>query len=349
MKKSHIRIIISGVLVSFWIFFLASRLLQNVKSDDYDCVREVADPRIVLSSDRMIDNLWNLKIRISNAAKPGSYVVEDDGLLILSDSACHKVVAFDLLTGNIVWEKDLAGDVIVVDPNRDDTIYVLVGNGSQRQIWALNSLTGLNLWKNDSLDGQRVGLVFQVDPNGQISLYNRQSTLYFLNDQTGQFEKIIEVPDETLTYYDGILLEQNGAALEAKAVDSGESLWVWEDWEWSSNLRIEPVIRDNLIFVENAGKLAVIDLISGKLLWKFDEELIASTLAFDSEKIYFLSHSNKLVTLDLETGNIVYTVQFEQPSETEYDSLEDSYVIVNENVVGMYFQDTQVLSVLEVN
>lgn len=348
MKKSHVRIMISGVLVLFWLFFLAGRLLQNAKSDNYDCVREVADPRVVLSSDRVLDNLWNLKIRISNAAKPGSYVVEDDGLLILSDSACHKVVALDLFTGNTVWEKDLSGDVIILDPTRDDTIYVLVGNGSQRQIWALNSLTGENLWKNDSLDGQRVGLVLQIDPNGQISLYDRQSTLYFLNDQTGQFEKIIEVPEETLIYYNGILLEQKGTALEAETLDSRESLWIWEDWEWSSNLRIEPVIRDNLIFVENAGKLAVIDLISGKPLWKFDEELIASTLAFDSEKIYFLSHSNKLVKLDLETGNIVYTVEFKQPSETEYDSLEDSYVVANENIVGIYFQDTQVLSVLEI-
>lgn len=349
-KKSTFRMILISVLMLFWVLFFIGYAFD--KPQGYDCLRANGQARTVLSENVNVQNLWNMKIRISYGPESSSYIAVDDDLLLLSDSACNKIAAFDLETGHSVWERGLAGNAVLVDPIRSHVVYFVEIYGSGTLLWAFNSQTGQRLWKNDTLNGQRIGLSVNIESGGEIQLYagswNTRQKLYYVNPNTGEFATEINLPSGTLLYHDGISLMQNEAALQAASIELGKDLWRWEEWQWSSNLMVRPIIKDNQVFVKNIGKLAALDLISGTELWRYSDDLIASNLAFYGEKIYFLTYSNSLVILDVETGNEITRLEFVEPTSKEHDSLADSYIAVEENVIAIYFQDTQTLSVMKI-
>lgn len=338
-------------------------LTGRSSSQDYDCIQETTSPRAVIDSSIDVQNLWSMKIRMLNFRIPETAMVINNDLLILADSACKQVVAFDLLKGEKVWDRDIVGYSITNDPIRDNRIYVTEISGSDRQLWALRASTGQTIWINNHLKNQRTGLSISIEPNGDIYFYagatNWSYNIYSLDAATGDIETELEMPERAMLYSEGRFWREFGTGIASFDAGNFQMLWDWNTNVTLGAVMIRPNFVENYLLVQKGGevsRLYVLDKSDGELLWDLGETVLVSNVVESEGVVYALTHTARLLILNLATGELIHEIQFTIPEVTDYEEhlltgpglIGSSWLAVSENIVAVYFQDTETLSVMEI-
>lgn len=95
------------------------------------------------------------------------------------------------------------------------------------------------------------------------------------------------------------------------------------------------------------GSLYGFDKGTGEIEWLVEMPSVASNPFLSGDIIYILDSSANLRLLNLSDGTEMGNIQFEAPQNPT--KIEDSWIAVSDNIVAIYFQDTEILSVLEID
>src|SRR5258708_7876639 len=94
-------------------------------------------------------------------------------------------------------------------------------------------------------------------------------------------------------------------------------------------------------------RLTAIDRQTGAVVWANLSIGLASNVAEASGILYALDYNGQLWLFDVNSGETIGKVQFEEPKGHLImgpDALGGSYLAVTQNTLAIYFQDTHVLS-----
>jgi outer membrane protein assembly factor BamB len=156
------------------------------------------------------------------------------------------------------------------------------------------SLDGDFLWEQ-TLNGTGVVYIYEID--GQVQVLTIPEKLSIFDTNTGELinkvkgEKIfITTPTEQFINLFGLTL---------LSPTTGKTIW---ETDLDGYFELAPIFSKNLIFVRTGqviGSVYAIDRVSGKILWKTDDNIISNIAYTPShEVVYVLSDKGDLIRID---------------------------------------------------
>jgi len=260
-----------------------------------------------------------------------------DGRVYTMDSD-HVVSAFDAVSGERIWEVDLAED-----EEDDDTITggIAFENGrifataGFAKIIALNAANGKELWR------EKKGAPFHSPPavrGGRVFAISIDNTLHALSAHDGSelwnHTAIVEVANllggASPAVDSGVVVAPfSSGELVALTVETGRVLWSdsltsarrTDELGSLSQIRAAPVIdRGRVYAISHSGLMAAIDLRTGRRIWDKDlGGLQAPWVAGDY--IFMITNENELVALGRDDGRIYWVTPL--PAFENEQDLED--------------------------
>jgi len=260
-----------------------------------------------------------------------------DGRVYTVDSD-HVVSAFDVGSGDRIWEVDLADD-----EEDDDTITggIAFENGrifattGFAKIIALNANTGEELWR------EKKGAPFHSPPavrGGRVFAISIDNTLHALNAYDGSelwsHKAIVEIANllggASPAVDSGVVVAPfSSGELVALKVETGRVLWSdsltsarrTDELGSLSQIRAAPVIDRGRVFaISHSGLMAAIDLRTGRRIWDKDlGGLQAPWVAGDY--VFMITNENELVALSRNDGRIFWVTAL--PAFEDKENLED--------------------------
>lgn len=222
----------------------------------------------------------------------------------------RKILTYDLLTGEVLWED------------------ALLGGRTTYWVYPLDNKVLVYSEEDVSLDGEAEQVV---------RTYDSQSGLLIATDRTIINQKNSSLLLKTPTYdywTDGEMLW----AINTEAKH--------EQWKVAIDNRVEyqPLLVDSkLIFASGIFSDVIgIDNISGDQIWKYKDKIVSDLTAI-SGTVYAIRTDAAIVGIDSATGEEVGYIGVE-PRATETSSRSNAYLIaVSEDMLFVYYGDSQEL------
>lgn len=179
--------------------------------------------------------------------------------------------------------------------------------------------------------------------------------MYHVNAQTGELQQQIALPAGTTYFFGEIALLQTANSITAVYMKNNVDLWSYAGL--SGSWGISPHIEDNLLLIQNrypsdVPSVIAIDWTTGKKLWQLDDQQIVSNIVVAQDILFALDSSARLLLIDANNGHHLDEIKFSLPSsQVTNDALYGegfiggSQILVKEDVVGIYFQDTDIFSI----
>lgn len=350
IHKPTILIAFSGVMVAVVNFVLYLAASTNILCHSgFVAGRAFVEPRTIIDSSIDSTNLWSIQLGIPEY---GIQIV--DSLLIASHTMCNEVLAFDERSGNLVWSKVYSGpQSIVVDEGRK-RVYIFGLWAWKRELLALNTKTGDEIWLNNSLNNERGAISTYVLPDGRIFALSAHGLLS-VNPDTGQFGNALSLslPRTSLPLIqNGWFWSLSDSGLEARDIDTGQVVWNSQYHGLSGCCLAQVYVGEHTLFLLHAGHLEALERQSGTLLWKFDEKTIVSNIVVTNNVLYGLSDDGTLLLLSVLTGNTLGYIRFQPPLSNAQESspkLNGSQIVAREEWIAIYFADGELLSVYTID
>jgi len=227
--------------------------------------------------------------------------VDGDRVYVLG--AMGNLLALDVSTGRVLWQKDYVTDFNTSIPSwgitgaplvDGDRLICLVGGEPDAKVMALDKRTGEEIWRSLSSDtepGYNQPIIFEVGgvrqliifhPAGFSSLDPSTGKVYWEIEHRSQMGIVVATPVRSGPYL--FFTSQYGGArmLRLDAVKPAASL-LWSgpgeqdrgmtrDTPNTLNSVIStPVISDGYVYgIDNDGQLRCLDAATGRLMWKTD-------------------------------------------------------------------------------
>ncbi len=222
----------------------------------------------------------------------------------------EKIIVYNLLTGEVLWEDALLGD---------RTTYWVYPISDTLLVYSEEDIS----WEGDEeqvirkYDPQS-GLLISID---RITIHQNHSSL------------LLKTP--AYDYW------SDGKMLWAINIESKQ-----EQWNITLEDRVEyqPVFIDSkLIFASGIfSDVVCVDNVSGHQIWKYENQIV-SNLAAKQGVIYAIRTDATIVGIDLSTGKEIGSIGIE-PRVTETSSRSYAYLIaVSEDMLFVYYGDSHEL------
>lgn len=228
-----------------------------------------------------------------------------------------RVWAFDVPNGTVLWKTDLERPVSSGAGLVGDTLLFGTREGA---VLALDAQTGAPRWRAE------LSSEVLAPPRGEgdtVVVRTVDGRLYGLDVHTGQRQWVYDrnVPVLTLrgtsapVVGDGIVVAGfDSGKLAALSLDTGTVLWEatvavprgGSELERLTDIDGDPVMRDGVIYVASyGGRVAAVQLASGRLLWNRDIASYAG-LAVDDTRVYVTGADGAIWALDRRSGATVW-------------------------------------------
>lgn len=302
--------------------------------------------RSILGNSSSLHNLWNMRIR---APVKGLQVAPS--LLIASDTLCNEVIALNLQSGQTIWTSEIGHPQAISVDSRRNHIYVYGEGPYITQLVALNILDGKMLWWNGSETGRRTSIYPQLLPNGELYAYiSPTGKTAIVNLDTGEFRNTSSSTTINNLIADGLLWQQHLSQLEAIDTESRQVIWNSEYASLPQCCLYQIEVSNSIIVLKYSETLIALHRETGKSIWRSDENQIISNIAIVDNRIYALDINARLITLDLETGKLIDSIQFAHPTENsrkfnDANSIYGSWLFASDNLLGVYWNDINLLSI----
>lgn len=240
------------------------------------------------------DTLWQVQhnIKVNTAL---SYAA---GQLLVGTSS-GKLIAFDAQNGAIRWQQQLASEVSAT-PREDSGIVVV--RTQDGHIYGLDAQTGKPRWT-----------VTQIVPN--LTLRGNSAPVISNNI---------------------VLIGNDNGRMVALTLDQGKILWPAQvalpsgrtDLERIIDVDAEPVVVNDIIYaVAYQGRIAAIQLGSGRVIWTRDIDSYIG-MSVDSYRIYMVDTENNIWALDRTTGATLWKQDALQRRSLTRPVFQDKYIVV---------------------
>ncbi len=292
-------------------------------------------------------------------------VVIDNMLIFIGEisnddtpSVVADLVNANIETGMINWQTLSAQGFIVADRNLVYVEKAPESFGGATGIQAYDLRSGAEIWQTTFDYKYAIGLNSLVLASDGINIetYHRgDGAFYVLNPNNGEITNFTSEEDSIFAIENKTTYQWSRGNLKA----SGEYRWqtrfdspVYNEWDLDA-----PVLTENLIIVKsgysNSSPVDAVRKSDGTKVWNYSQ-LVVSNVAVGGDVIYFLTDETKLLAVETQTGKILGSLQF-TPSFAEkypptlsqnFDFLNTSiYIAANNDVVAVYFGDTNQVSV----
>jgi len=275
-----------------------------------------------------------------------------------------KIVSIDIKNGNIVWERNIFPDEESINTNIDGGLALdgnyIIASTSYGEVIKLNSKDGSIEWKKN----------ITAPVQGGPSIFN--NFIYQMTVANELFVIDINTGNE-IWRYDASLVSAiaNGAAspiMDANIVvfpsNTGELIALdaaTGSLIWSSNLVVEgsisgtleltdidsgPVMHKGLIYASSlSGKFAVIDSISGGLIWELPIKT-SNNPTINGNTIFIMSNDGRLINLFSNNGDIRWLVDISKEIEiSDKGAPLCSAPLLAQNNIWLVCQDGKVFKV----
>ena len=307
--------------------------------------RSFEDAREVENSTLSYESRWSRQAGIDNREVN---IVIADSLVIIPDGNCDEIVAFDKQSGETKWRDSVSVALgrVVFDEQRN---LIYVTKRSIRELVAYRLADGKRQWSNRSYFGERIGMAVQdIISEGQVFLQADTHGIVPINSDDGSYGESLNTIGDPIAYSGDLYISRDsGRMISAIDYPSNEVLW-----SFSSN-SIECCLDEHVVFtaqqviVRIGGTLYVFDKDTGEVEWLVESPSIASNPFISEDIVFILDSTANLRLLNLSDGTEIGNIQFEVPHDP--DEVEGSWIAISDNYVAIYFQDTKILSVMEVS
>lgn len=224
-----------------------------------------------------------------------------------------RVFAFDTRRSEIIWERDLnspAGSPIV---KVGDLLYLGTGKG---KVFAIHTDDGKVVWEaqlaSEILSAPAVdkGVVVVRAVNGDVvALDQKTGKRLWLNEERTP-ALTLRGTSTPIIYGDLVLSAYDDGKLKLMSLGNGKQIWETEiavprgrtDLERIVDLDATPVIMDDVIYtVAYQGRLAAVQLGSGRILWQRDIDSYLD-FAVDAYRLYLINSNGEVWALDRSNG-----------------------------------------------
>lgn len=310
--------------------------------------------RPILEQSIDVEILWTGCPAISILPYYRAMLIADDNLII-QDYQRDALISFDLSSGRLEWSTLMEGSSNTILDSSQEQIYISNIHGSLREMYRIDANTGDVIWYNGEQNGtrERYTPIFIAD-NQLIAISSFQSVRE-LDINTGELGEILNIGEGS--FYSTNYLWQwqyHRSNLTAVDVNTGNIFWQ-TDALHTYSYHIQDIQLDNKVVVVDTGlDLIAFSLESGDLLWTTSEINLVGFSILTSGRLYVLDLSARLHIIDAISGSEYGYIQFEPP-EAGHDnhlfggeSISSSQIIANQNVIAIYFGDTDKLTVYQV-
>lgn len=186
--------------------------------------REFEDARPLENSSIPFETLWSRETQINN--QDTTIIIADD-LVIVPDGGCNEIVAFATHTGKVKWRDTASGLMgrVIYDRTRN-RIYI-TRIAAKRELVAYQVTDGKQLWSNNTLGGQRIGIRVQdVGQDNQVFLQADTYGLFPVNPHDGSYAEPLNINRSTFAF-DGqmFLWIDNRKEVYASDFETNDTLW----------------------------------------------------------------------------------------------------------------------------
>lgn len=225
--------------------------------------------------------LWKTSVAIGSLFnhKPAllSGGLSADGKYVYVGSEKAIVYAIDGLTGKIVWQQDVAGEVLAKPVSAGGVLLIHTSNGF---LQALNSETGSLIWQT-YLDVPPLSL------RGQ-SMPTIDHNIVFVGDSHG-YVNAVALKNGLLIWKQRI--SQPGGATEIARL---------------SDVDASPVVIGNVVYALGYnGNMVGLDVASGQLLWHRNIGAIHNFIV-NGDRIYLVDKNDSIKSLNLDGGALMW-------------------------------------------
>jgi outer membrane protein assembly factor BamB len=237
----------------------------------------------------------------SKLAVPASTALTLDNDLLLLGSSHGDVIALQKKDGKVVWHAQVSSEVLAPPKVAKDFVVVRCVNG---MLYALNRKDGKQIW---SLEQTTPALTLR-----------------------GTSAPVI-AGDIVLSAFD------NGRLL-AVNLQSGKTLWQTTitiprgrtDLERMVDIDANPIVVDDIVYtVSYQGRIAAVQLGSGRILWARDIDSY-SGMAVDAYRIYLVDSQSQVWALDRMNGATLWKQDALLRRSLTTPRLQNQYVIVGD-------------------
>ena len=184
---------------------------------------------------------------------------------------------------------------------------------------SLSGFSGLNkydlqssklIWRKDFIDSNPTGLAF-FDNQVQLITWKPGQRLWVF-DTNGNILKVINNTHAFLTTPEVTFF--SGTGIRAERTDTGDVLWDYID----TSFTLTPIFTQDKIFCHSQSyseTAYALDRNTGKVLWRVQDLVDGSSLAYSPEKrrVYALRKDGALLAIDEDTGEINIAAKFSSP------------------------------------
>jgi outer membrane protein assembly factor BamB len=244
-----------------------------------------------------------------------------DGVVYVG-SADGFVYAFDALTGDLIWSRDLGYPVYSSPAVADGVVYV---GCDDNYVYALDATNlGVILWRFMTYDDVESspavadGVVYVGSVDGYVYALDATTGLQIWNYQTWNSDSPLPVYSSPAVV-DGVVYVgcDNGYVYALDATNLGALLWRYVTWNQGSPSSVysSPAVADGIVYVGcDDGYVYALDATTndpaGHLIWKYSTGgAVDSSPAVADGVVYIGSEDGYLYALDAKTGDLIWRQQ----------------------------------------
>ena len=268
-----------------------------------------------LETNSEFETIWNVSdVHMSdNWERPN--IVGGPGRIIIGggqngDLPNSTIIAIDSISGNNAWTQRFAksGHEIIIEEERlyRTTVGTVI-------VQCYNVENGELLWDTRLPRSHNTAEIYSAE--NKIFIHSANSKFFILNED-GEILDNFSESFKVFLQIGNVLYMADNLAIKAVDFSSKEELWLLDI---GKRYRLSPIFDDGTIFLStwvNPADVFSINQYTGEIGWKVSQDVL-SNLYIADKKIYFVSYSGHLVTLDRYSGEEISRVMFSPSFDLE--------------------------------
>ncbi|MBL7164553.1 MAG: PQQ-binding-like beta-propeller repeat protein [Anaerolineales bacterium] len=245
---------------SRWQFDTPAKLWPNSLSTTFDAVMIGGEGgRLAAMSARSGIGEWEIELKAEVLSPPlvDRYLVFAATSVVdfVEDQVSNQkaeLLAINASTGEILWQHETANHALVTPVRGGDIVYVGGSQGETIRLYAFSTAEGELRWKYEVVDGA-IDAIYANDD--AVALLGHQGSLTAIDAHSGSLLWRVEFVANVswLTGWENLIIFEDGAALRAWDILSGESVW---EYQSLSKVVDQPILLDSeLYLLTQAGEI----------------------------------------------------------------------------------------------
>lgn len=253
------------------------------------------------------ENVWKLESVFIGYDRLNPKIVASKGAVVFIgglDIDKNNLIALDATTGELLWQRIDSPGVISAQSNK-----VLVGWDGGATVKRLELKTGTTLWET-KLPNRSVVYITVENDSASVQTSGGKDIFFVLDTNTGEIIFEEENSQSDIYLYAKKTSYQRGISPSVlESINNNESKIIWQA-EMDYRYSFPPLFTETTILVTtDLGNVYCIDRQTGRVIWQ-KEGIAMSNFAVSNKAVYFLTNDEKLVEIDLQSGEQSRFVEF---------------------------------------